>query len=282
MTRPDQHRLPVPADRPADSDGLPSGDWAHEIGQAGYRLHGTRAPSAVVPTALIAMVLAATLLMCALWWDRIPAQVAAHTGADGEVTRWEPRSVGTVLIGPLLGCGTILASSVMILLSSTVQRPRPGDPFVDGLGPMIRLAAQGRRFAAAVIWSLLPWAVALCLMSALGWADGSGRMRAGWMLGAAMLLMPVIAGLLLRGLRGDVEHELSMLRVPLGPASREDLHRWRLAGLVDDPGLPLLVQSMPSNWTLNVAHRTGRLLCWAFAGVWLLVGMLILLGPLLL
>ena len=77
-----------------------------------------------------------------------------------------------------------------------------------------------------------------------------------------------------------VLRELDALEIPLGEHSREDLHRWRIPGLVDDPELPLMVQNQPSNWTLNVAHRTGKVLCWIFPVGWLLLGLALLVGPL--
>ena len=272
--------LPASRDRPADSDGLPTGKWGQQIDEGGYELRAVSTPSALVPILLMALVLAATVVLCAVWWDRTPNQVAAHTGTDGQVTRWEPKSAGSVLIGPLLGSGAVLFASSLTALVTAVRRPRPRDPFADGLGPMIRMAVQNRRLATAVSWSLLPLGTAICAMSAAGWADGSSELRGTWMLGAAMLALPVIAVACLRGSRADVLRELDALEIPLGERSREDLHRWRIPGLVDDPELPLMVQNQPSNWTLNVAHRTGKVLCWIFPVGWLLLGLALLVGPL--
>lgn len=282
MARSAASQLPALQDRPTDSDGLPSGDWAREIEQGGYEPQLSRGPSAVAPMVLLALVLAATVLLCALWWDRIPDQVAAHTGADGQVTRWEPKSLGTVLVGPLLGAGGVLFAAFMVLLVAAVRRPHPGDPFADGLGPMIRQAATNRRFAAATTWSMLPLGASICLTTVLGWADGSGELRAPWLIGAAMLALPVIAAACLRGVRDDVERELELLEIPLGPGSEQDLRRWRIPGMVDDPELPLMVQNQPSNWTLNWARPAGRAICWALAAVWVLVSLPVLVGPLLL
>lgn len=141
------------------------------------------------------------------------------------------------------------------------------------------MAVQNRRLA-AVAWSLLPLGTAICAMSVAGWADGSGQIRGTWLLGASMLALPLIAAACLRGNRADVLRELDALEIPLGEHSREDLHRWRIPGLVDDPELPLMVQNQPSNWTLNVAHRTGKVLCWIFPVGWLLLGLALLVGPL--
>lgn len=273
--------LPAARDRPADSDGLPKGEWARKVEEGGYELHVDDTPSPLVPILVMAAVLVATLLLCAAWWDRIPDQVAAHTDAGGQVTRWEPKSVGSVLIGPLLGSGAILFTSGLVALVTAVRRPRPRDPFADGLGPLIRTAVQNRRLAAAASWSLLPLGTAICAMSAAGWADGSGALRGTWMLGAALLVLPVIALACLRGTRADVLRELDALEVPLGERSREDLHRWRFPGLVDDPDLPLLVQNQPSNWTFNVAHRAGRITCWLIAMGWLLLSLVLVVVPLL-
>lgn len=79
--------LPASRDRPADSDGLPKGEWARTVEEGGYELHVDGMPSPLVPSVVMAAVLVATLLLCAAWWDRIPEQVAAHTDADGQVTR---------------------------------------------------------------------------------------------------------------------------------------------------------------------------------------------------
>lgn len=273
--------LPAPRDRPADSDSLPKGEWARKVEEGGYELHVEDMPSPLVPSVVMVAVLVATLLLCAAWWDRIPEQVAAHTDAGGQVTRWEPKSAGSVLIGPLLGSGAVLFASGLTALVTAVRRSRPRDPFADGLGPLIRTAVQNRRLAAAVSWSLLPLGTAICAMSAAGWADGSGELRGTWMLGAAMLALPVIAVACLRGTRADVLSELDALEVPLGERSREDLHRWRFPGLVDDPDLPLLVQNQPSNWTLNLGRRSGRVLCGVFAAGWLLLGLVLVVVPLL-
>ncbi|MDH5151499.1 DUF1648 domain-containing protein [Kocuria palustris] len=272
--------LPASRDRPADSDGLPKGEWARTVEEGGYELHVDGMPSPLVPSVVMAAVLVATLLLCAAWWDRIPEQVAAHTDADGQVTRWEPKTLGSVLVGPLLGASGVLSASGLTTLVTAVGRPRPRNPFADGLGPLIRMAVQNRRLAAAVAWSLLPLGTAICATSVAGWADGSGELRGTWMLGAAMLALPVIAVACLRGSRADVLRELDALEIPLGEHSREDLHRWRIPGLVDDPELPLMVQNQPSNWTLNVAHRTGKVLCWIFPVGWLLLGLALLVGPL--
>lgn len=273
--------LPPHEERPADSDGLPSGQWGRRIERDGYRLLRPGGASAVLPLVLQVLVLAVTLLLAALWWDRIPEVVATRTGLDGRATQWAERSPGTVLVGPLLGAGVSIFTTAVVVLITSVLRPHPGDPHTSGLGPLIRVAATNRRAAAGASWGMLAFTTAVCAISALGWAAGTAQPQATWLLGISLLGLFLLVWRQLRRVPGDVRRELAALELERGPDTAADQHRWRFVMVAEDPDEPLLVRSNATNWTVNIAHRGGRLLAGGFVGVMLLVGLATTLVPLL-
>lgn len=138
-----------------------------------------------------------------------------------------------------------------------------------------------RAGASGAGWGMLLFGAAVCAISALGWAGGTAQPRGTWLLGVALLGLLLLVGLQLRRGPGDVRRELAALGLPRGPRTVADQHRWRYVMVAEDPDGPLLVRSNATNWTLNIAPRSGRLLAGGFVALMLVLGLATALVPLL-
>lgn len=277
--------LPAPRDRPADSDGLPTGAWLKDLEEDGYRGYTWSGRPMLVPLLLTVVVMLSTLALAWLWWDRIPDQVALHTGADGTVDRWGDKTIGNVLMAPLLGGGGMLLAMAVIMAVGAFFRPRPPVGLAQGahsLGSMVRQSATMDIVLRSTGWSLLIFSIAISLLEVPRWRTGYENSSPIWLIGVAVLAMFVIPYLLGRRVREMVDRELDALGVPVGPETERELHAWRYVAVVDDPGAGLWVPTgTPStNWTVNIARPAGKVLAFGFLAVMAALGMFLLLSPL--
>lgn len=239
-----------------------------------------------VPVGIGVVVLAATVLTAWLFWDRIPAQVPLHTGADGQVTRWGEKSVGNVLLGPLMGGGGMLLAMVVMVLVNRFMKARPADGVVEGpksLGSLVRSDATVSALAIGLNWACLGFLVTICTLEVPRWINGYDAASPVLLFGLAVLGILVLPYLACRRVRPLIERELRAVGVSMGPETEQELHAWRYVVVVDDPDAPLMVPvGVPrTNFTVNVAKPAGKILAVGFLALMAGLALFLLLTPVL-
>ncbi|MDO5619421.1 DUF1648 domain-containing protein [Kocuria sp.] len=279
--------MPSAADRPSTSDGLPTGVWLRQLQEDGYRPYTWSNRAGLIPVGIGVVVVLATLAVAWLVWDRLPEQVPLHTGADGQVTRWGEKTVGNVLMGPLMGGGGMLLAMVVVLGVAGLLRPRPSTApgtGADSLGTMVRQAATMTAMMQAAGWGCLGFLLAITALEVPRWIWGYDTASPVWLFGVGILVLVGLQWVFGRRVRSRIEGELAALEVPVGPQTERELEAWRYVTVVDDPSGPLWVPlGVPStNFTVNIAKPLGKVLALGFVGLLLALALGLLLMPLLL
>jgi uncharacterized membrane protein len=190
-------------------------------------------------------------------YDDIPDPMPVHWGFTGEPDSWEPKSMGTVLAGILLGpgiCVTVLLCSAGLvkLESGNAFGPGGARTATDALRSWHELRVMQPLLGWYTVWlSLSLTAMMVGLNGPWAWLGGG---VAGWLDALGRVGMVAATGWLLvvMGRRGD---EIAAVYPPADGRRR----KWLIC--VDAPGIDsiMVAGSNGSNYTFNTATRGGRI-----------------------
>lgn len=197
----------------------------------------------------------AAVAVVAINYPSLPDPMPSHYDAEGNVTNWEPKSWGSVLLLPLVACGsTLLLVMVCIVLSQRQftrfpdGHPQAAREFQEGRGKALQRALAALTLLSAILLSILAIAPVVQLApSGISWTT--------WGLVTASSL-PII-WLIIDSVRQG--RALTAASKSTGPESPDDDHLWRWGIFYDNREDPRIWVEKRNGLglTVNVGHPGG-------------------------
>jgi uncharacterized membrane protein len=217
-------------------------------------------PPAAIPWPLYFLAVVPPLIAAvALWasYGDIPDPMPVHWGFTGEPDSWEPKSMGTVLAGLLLGPGICVGAMIFCavfvrLESGNVFEPGGAKSGTDALRSWHETRFMQPLLGWYCVWLSLSLTVMMVGLNA-PW-DWLGGGVAGWLDAAGMVGIVVSTGWLLvvAGRRSD---EVAAAY----PHADGWRRKWLMFVDAPDSDRVMISNGTGSNFTFNTATRGGRI-----------------------